>query len=233
VKLHKHFYIAMAILAFSAIMGELYFRWLIGVGAGEVVPLERPLSTIPKNVSGWTGIESKMKADVLMKVGSTDYVRRTYYQGKKTLQFYVVYFGGVRGTAPHHPDVCMPGGGWHNIQSDVVSWQVSGFGEAKLRVHQDVFEHKNLHKRLVVWWEYVHGRNVASRTLQRLLWALPPAFGGQRGSVLQVQISMDYEGDQTTVLEDIRSFTEGVGPYIEAVLPETNGSDTQTKTKAE
>ncbi|HUV38218.1 MAG TPA: hypothetical protein VMY39_01330, partial [Planctomycetota bacterium] len=88
-----------------------------------------------------------------------------------------------------------------------------------LQVHQDVFEHKNLQRRLVVWWEYVHGRNVVNRTLQRLLWALPPALGGKRGSVLQVQISRDFDGEQDDALGEIRGFMELLGPHIEQVLP--------------
>ena len=238
-KLHKHFYVAIIILACSATLGEVYFRWGVGLGAGEATPLNQPLNTIPETLSPWKSIEVKMEPNILMKIGSKDLVRRTYYQEKpvrKELQFYAVYFGGVRGTAPHSPDACMPGGGWHNIQSDIVTWQIPGFGEKTLRVHQDIFEHKSLRKRIVVWWEYIHGQNVANRTLQRLMWALPTAVGGKRGSVLQVQISMEYDGDQARVLEDIRSFMDTLGPHLEAVLPaetdeeaETPAAKTETK----
>jgi len=226
-KLHKHFYIAMVILAFSAILAEVYFRWLVGIGAGDAVPLSRPLSSLPKTFGKWQSIEVAMKAASLLKIGSEDILRRRYYTGKKELEVYVVYFGGVRGTAPHHPDVCMPGGGWHNIDSKVVTVPLAGFGEAPLHVHQDVFEHKKAGKRLVVWWEYVHGRNVASRTFQRILWALPGFMGGKRGSVLQVQISHDFDADATDSLKLIEEFMNAFGPHIREVLPDSTDVQSQ------
>ena len=219
-KLHKHFAVAMIVLAFSAVLAEVYFRWLVGIGAGEVVSLSKPLASLPKSFGVWGSDDGMMSAETLLKVNPQDVMQRQYYRSaSERLQVYVVYFGGVRGTAPHHPDVCMPGGGWHNIDSQIVSKRFAGFGETTLRVHQDVFEHNNGRKRLVVWWEYVHGRNVASRTLQRILWALPPFLGGKRGSVLQVQISHEFAGEGVDSLKLIEDFIGAFGPHLETVLP--------------
>jgi EpsI family protein len=236
-KLHKHFAIAMIILAFSAVLSAVYFRWLVGVGAAEAVPLAKPLSSIPAILDDWESDEQQIRPDVLMKIGSKDILRRRYHRGKQALEVYIVYFGGVRGTAPHSPEVCMPGGGWSNIDPKIVPMTLPGFGDEPLNVHQDVFENKKGEKRLVIWWEYVHGRNVTSHTLQRLLWALPPFLGGKRGSILQVQIAYDYRGDASvakagpngSAADDgaalIGSFMNLFGPHIRDVLPGTTEQD--------
>ena len=52
-KLHKHFYVAIIILACSATLGEVYFRGGVGLDAGDAVPLNQPLSTIPKRLPPW------------------------------------------------------------------------------------------------------------------------------------------------------------------------------------
>ena len=41
-KLHKHFYVAIVILAVAAVSSEVYFRYLVELGAGEKVPLNKP-----------------------------------------------------------------------------------------------------------------------------------------------------------------------------------------------
>jgi EpsI family protein len=223
VKLHKHFYVAIAILAVLSVFGELYFRVLVKTRRDEIVPLSKPLSSIgagpKKKIGGWEGVEVVTPPEVLMKVGAEDTLQRTYYLGgDEVLQLYIAYFAGIRGTAPHHPDVCLPGAGWKNISNEVVSLKVPGFGEEPLHVHKDLWE-KQFEKRVIVWWEYVHGRNVASRTLQRLEWALPRFMGGKVGSVLQVQISLGFKGTMEESMQRITGFMENLGPFIQEVLP--------------
>jgi hypothetical protein len=86
-------------------------------------------------------------------------------------------------------------------------------------VHKDVFEHAAQGKRLVVWWEYIHGENVASRTLQRLKWVLPKFMGGKRGSILQVQVGTNFSGDAEENMSLVTEFMDRLGPYLHDVLP--------------
>ncbi len=85
-------------------------------------------------------------------------------------------------------------------------------------MHKDLFE-KDFEKVVVVWWEYIHGENVASRTLQRIKWALPAFMGGKRGSVLQVQLSLRFKDSMEESMRRIGDFMDQLGPYIRAVLP--------------
>jgi len=227
-KLHRHFYVAVVILAVSAVLSQVYFRWLVHAGMGQAVPLRRPLASIPRELGNWQGMDMKIEPNVLLKIGAEDTLLRTYDQGQGLpLRVYIAYFGGVRGTAPHSPTVCRPGQGYDLISSEVLVLVLPGFGEEPLQVHRDLFE-KNFHKEVVVWWEYVHGKNVSSRLLQRLVWSLPGFLGGKRGSVLQVQLSLGFEDGMEASMRRVSEFMNHVGPHIQAVLPVTDVPDRGT-----
>jgi EpsI family protein len=219
VKIHRHFIVAIVILAVAAGAMELYYRYLVDLGVGKAVPLAQELKTIPKTLGRWTGQDVEMDPYIRIKTGAQDLLRRNYYRGKEEpVQLYVAYFGGVRGTAPHHPDVCMPGQGWRRAANEIVTVKVPGFGGEPLRVHKDIFEKESM-RQMVIWWEYVHGKNVASRLMQRLQWALPSFLGGKRGSVLQVQILLTVESSSEAAWDRAIYFMDDLGPYIKRVLP--------------
>jgi EpsI family protein len=221
VKLHKHFYVAVMILAASAAFVQVYFR-MLATSRDEMIPLRKPLSSIgegeKKTIGDWEGMEVVETPEMQIKIGALDMVHRFYYRGDETMQLYIAYFGGIRGAAPHHPDICMPASGWSSISNAIVDRQVSGFGEEMLRVHEDVYE-KDFDKRVIIWWEYIHGRNGANRALQQLQWALPRFLGGKVGSVLQVQVSLEFKGSLEESRKRIYTFMEALGPYIQEILP--------------
>ena len=233
VKLHKHFYVAIVILAASAAFGQVYFR-MLGTSRDEIVPLQKPLSSIgageKKRIGEWEGMDLVETPEIQLKVGALDSVHRVYYRGDEALQLYIAYFGGVRGRAPHSPQACMPGAGWKNISNEVVDLRVSGFGEEPLRVHEDLWE-KDFSKRVIVWWEYIHGRNVASRTMQHLEWALPKFMGGKVGSVLQVQVSLEFKGSMEESMKRVNAFVDALGPYIQEVLPREEAREQRVESR--
>ena len=187
------------------------------------MPLSQPLKTIPLDLGEWKGTDQEIPLDELKKIGAIDTLMRGYereaFGRRSRVGLYIAYFGGVRGTAPHHPDICMPGAGWDILDREMPTLRVAGFDEP-LEVHQDVFEHRvDQRKRLVVWWEYIHGENVGSRLLQRIKWALPGFLGGKIGSVLQVQVSVEFSDDAASQKDVVEHFVAALGPRLHQVLP--------------
>ncbi len=230
IRIHKHYYVVLGILVVAFGLGELWFRVLVQYGVGEGVPLAAPLNTLPLDIGDWRGEDTVIRGDTAMKVGAMDTLQRIYRRTrggrKEDLLLYIAYFGGIRGTAPHHPDVCMPGAGWDILNREMPALQIAGFGSAALEVHKDEFEFRSDQtKRLVVWWEYIHGENVASRSMQRLKWILPKFLGGKRGSILQVQVAQSYNGKSEASWETISEFIERLGPHLEKVLPKAAPAD--------
>lgn len=230
IRIHKHYYVALGLLVVAFGLGELWFRVLVQYGVGANVPLAARLQTIPLTIGDWAGEDTVISGDTAMKVGAMDTIQRVYRRSragrKEELLLYIAYFGGIRGTAPHHPDVCMPGAGWDILNREMPTLRLPGFGNAPLEVHKDEFElRSDQRKRLVVWWEYIHGKNVASRAMQRLKWVLPKFLGGERGSILQVQVSQEYRGNSDASWTTIGEFIEQLGPHLEKVLPKTVPGD--------
>lgn len=233
-KLKRHLAAVMIFLAAGVIVGEVYFRCLVQIGGGANVPLARELRTIPMRLSEWQGVEDPIAADVLLRIGAMDTLRRSYVSsavGRDVrIDLYIAYFGGIRGTAPHHPDVCMPGAGWDILDREMETVRLPGFGDEPLEVHRDVFEHRaTQQKRIVIWWEYIHGQNVASRAWQRLKWVLPGFLGGKRGSILQVQVASDFVGDSKDRMDVITGFMDRLGPHLTPVLPRATNSGVAAK----
>ena len=236
-KIHKHFYVAIALLAVAVLAGELYFRLLVEVGMEEKVPLNKPLSSVPRDIGDWIGSDVIIPPDILLAIQAMDTLKRDcLLKGNSKdqhLDLYIAYFGGIRGTAPHHPDRCMPGAGWDMISSETVPLKVAGFGDQTILVRRDVFEQTSTQrKRLVVWWEYIHGENVASKMMQRLKWVLPKFMGGKRGSILQVQVGMDGTGDMEGCWASSVDFIDHLGPYLHDVLPVADGKSVAQESKS-
>ena len=223
-RLQRHLIVAIVLLSIGVVGGAVYFHQLSLAGAKEIVPLSQELKTIPKELGDWTGVDIPFTAETLTAIGAEDTLRRSYAARrgtqKVTVDLYIAYFGGIRGTAPHHPDVCMPGAGWNILDRDLIMVRVKGFGDEPLEVHKDVFEKTSGQtKRLVVWWEFIHGENIASRYWQRLKWVLPSFLGGKRGSILQVQVGVGFQGDTSESMVIAEEFMDRLGPYLKQVLP--------------
>jgi hypothetical protein len=91
----------------------------------------------------------------------------------------------------------------------------------KVGVNVQVFN-RDYDRQMIVWWEYIHGKNVTSPMLERLRWVLPLFLGGKAGSVVQAQISKDIELKETEkgVYGVIEQFARELAPEVGKCLPE-------------
>lgn len=236
-KPHKHFYVAIIILTVASTTSWAYFRTVAAdISVNETIPLRESLRTIPMELDQWEcKREGALRADVELKVGTKDWLLRAYRKGKdrKPLNVYIAYFEGIRGMAPHSPDVCRPSSGGILVSSSIEDLQFKTDSTdpndeemTTVRVHWDVYE-QNKQTEVVVWWEYIHGENIASLWRQRLKWALPKFLGGKVGSILQVQISVAVDGNEEACRSDIVDFLNHLGPHLKRVLPRSSDEEVQ------
>ena len=246
IRLHAHFYVA-GILLVLASFGFNY--WLERVNrlkeANLSVPLKQSLSTVPGELGGWITVEGmnekqkmKLSKEIEYISGINDYLNRIYVKkgsasakattvtdssGKEIgLHVYAAYWGGIRNVAPHNPLVCMRGSGWtiSGAYRREVELKMAG-GTDKVSVNVNMFG-RDYDKQMIVWWEYIHGKNVSSPLAERFRWILPLFLGGKAGSVVQVQISKDVETGESEdqVYETIVGFAKELAPEIGKCLPE-------------
>lgn len=226
IRLHRHFYVAMVLLVAALVLFEGWFRHLRSFGLGESQPLRRELTAIPLELGPWAAERDipldKATEDIL---GTDKYIQRIYADRRnpgRSLQMFVAYWGGVRLEAPHEPTVCRPGAGWTIAGSYHTAIDLPGMGEGQaITVNKAVFS-RDYDKQLVVWWDYIHGKNVTSAWMERLRWVLPIFLGGKAGSVVQVQIVLPVMGRESEeqAYASIVEFAQKLSPELAKCLPE-------------
>ena len=88
--------------------------WVQARPFAEVVPTERPLAELPKQIGDWTGIDQRWEDYVYEQLQVSDLLLRHYQRPDRTaLDLYVGYYASQReGVQIHSPKHCLPGGGW-------------------------------------------------------------------------------------------------------------------------
>ncbi|GEM_PF-2986309 len=240
IRLHAHFYVAGILLLLASIGFNFWLDRLNRLKSANLsVPLKQPLSSIPAQLGDWVMVEEiELPQNVKDIAGVDDYVNRRYVQKgqevtenvgehkagtEEGLHVYVAYFGGIRTAAPHRPDICLRGSGWTIAGAHRRQIEIPGMGETQtVGVHVDVFTREE-NRQMVVWWEYIHGKNVTNPLMERVRWILPLFMGGKAGSVVQVQISQDVGAKESEdeVYERIVGFARAIAPEVGKCLPET------------
>jgi len=219
-RLHRHFYVAAVLLAIPAVS----WPWALGMKTVEPVPLKEELATIPHRLGDWTGQDVQMKETVRYKTGADQILQRNYVRRKENpIGIYIAYWGGLQGRAPHRPSACRPGAGWKLVSRKEKDYGLEGFANAA-RVNEEVYSLEG-RTDVVVWWEYLQGKNVSSQWMQRMLMLLPGWLGGKKGSVLQVQVTTTLGEDEVPEqgLVRIQKFMDVLGPHLKRVLPVGQG----------
>jgi EpsI family protein len=181
---------------------------------GEIIPITKPLSTLPRAVGEWTkGANHTLDAKTLDILRVDDYVmtRYTNEAGRKVL-FYTGYFKSQReGQLVHSPKHCLPGSGWRPIHTEVITIDVPGFKDSPVEATMLVTQ-KGDEKELVIYWYQVGPDYVAGEYSQKalLIWS---ALRHNRtdGSLIRFSVPVT-DGD----VEATRSMTEG---FIKEMVP--------------
>ena len=251
IRLHRHFYVA-GVLLLVGIFGFNYWFDRINrlMAANKAVPLRQPLATIPGELGEWVAIRDiRLPKATEQIAGAADYINRVYVKssvagsrdrrtgsvaaseseegseeeiGKDALQVYVAYFAGIRLAAPHSPDVCMRGAGWTISGAHRRTLELGVMEKTEqMAVNVHLFE-REYERQMVVWWDYIHGKNITNPFVERVRWVLPLFLGGKAGSVVQVQISKDIEAGQSEeeVYNTIVEFGKRLAPEVGKCLPE-------------
>jgi hypothetical protein len=67
--------------------------------------------------------------------------------------------------------------------------------------------------------------------MQHLEWALPKYMGGKVGSVLQVQVSLEFKGSMEESMKRVNAFVDALGPYIQEVLPREEAREQRVESR--
>ena len=127
----------------------------------EIKPERAFFSNFPRTIGDWQGTPGTLEAEALKTLDLTDYLLTDFVKpADAPVNFYVAYYESQRkGSSPHSPTVCMPGGGWQII--DMTRQTLTGGGARKSFEVNRVVIRKGNSSQLVYYWFLERGREMA------------------------------------------------------------------------
>lgn len=133
----------------------------------------------PMTLGDWKGRHDKLDSDVIKKLAMDDYLLANYQHSEEQLpvNLYIAYYSSQRkGSSPHSPRVCIPGGGWEIAELKRV--EVNGHPANRVIIK------KGEHRQLVYYWFQGHGRIVANEYINKWYLFLDAVFKNRTDGAL-------------------------------------------------
>ncbi|MGY6276099.1 VPLPA-CTERM-specific exosortase XrtD [Methylomonas sp. MgM2] len=126
----------------------------------EIKPERAFFSAFPRVIGDWHGTPGALEAAALKTLELTDYLLMDFSNAKEVpVNFYVAYYESQRkGSSPHSPTVCLPGGGWQIID---MARRTFSDGTGKPFEFNRVIIRKGKTSQLVYYWFEERGRVMA------------------------------------------------------------------------
>jgi EpsI family protein len=202
----------------------IVFLLLIGAGvyAGGAASTEArvarvELSQLPSSLDGWRGFDTEPFADdVVAKLGVDDYVSRRYARPDgPPVSIYVGYYGSQRqGDTIHSPQNCLPGAGWHPVES---GRQRLASGDGAVEVNRYLIS-KGLNQQVVFYWYQGRGRVVAGEYANKALLMFDAARLGRTNGGL-VRLITPVVTTKEAATAELTSFAGALLPHLSRHLP--------------
>lgn len=127
----------------------------------EIKPERAFFSAFPKTIGAWQGSPGTLEAEVVKTLDLSDYLLADFVKPAGVpVNFYAAYYASQRkGSSPHSPTVCMPGGGWQII--DLKRQTFTGAEGKKPFEFNRVVIRKGNTSQLVYYWFEERGRVMA------------------------------------------------------------------------
>lgn len=194
---------------------------LHGLDRSQAVPLERPLSDFPTEISRWRAVGNETLPENIVEVlGVDDYVSRRYVSPSgDSVHFYASYFETTYGGKGYHsPRNCMPGSGWDVASLEKVPLRIVGGSERSVEVSSMVMQ-KGADKELVLYWYQGRGRIMATEYSERIYRVIDSLFEGRTdGAFIRIIASAD-SGDIAESRRTALNFAAEVIPVLDGYLP--------------
>ena len=129
----------------------------------ESIPPRAFFATFPLDIGPWRGETAVLDSEVLDVLRLSDYVLTNFKRGTEApISFYTAYYASQRkGTAPHSPAVCMPGGGWQITELTQRSFPNTAIPGGAFAYNRVVIRNGD-DAQLVYYWYQERGRRIAS-----------------------------------------------------------------------
>jgi EpsI family protein len=186
----------------------------------EHIPEQKPLSQLPRNLSGWETVsESQPDKEILELLRADDTLTRVYRSPVgSTASLFIAFFKSQRaGVSPHSPKVCLPGAGWLPEQSGQVDLTVPGTPRP-ITVNRYIVTRGEQRSLVLYWYQSPH--RVIADEFAAKFWLVVDGVRYRRSdaSLVRVIVPVGPAGDQVA-FEQAQQFVQTSFPVIKAQLP--------------
>jgi Protein of unknown function (DUF3485) len=182
-------------------------------------PLRQSLTSIPLDLGNWAGKDDPVDAELVDRAQTTEYLNRTYENRKLPglrLRLWINF--SLQGTnLRHSPKICLPSGGWTEIESMTRVLRVPLEPGRSIEVTRlgyqrgEVVEH-------VGFWYYIFGEGSLENYVRQLSITSRSSHGQTtRGSSMTVEVF--YPGDNDADGEALKAFAQELVKTLEPILP--------------
>jgi Protein of unknown function (DUF3485) len=182
-------------------------------------PLQRSLASIPMEIADWVGKDEPVDPDIVARAQTTEYLNRTYESAKQPglrLRLWINF--SLEGTNLRHtPAICLPSGGWTQIESLTRVIAVPVSGERSIQVTRLGYQRGELVEHIGFWY-YIFGEGTLENYVRQLSITSRSSHGQTtRGSSMTVELF--YPGENDTEGEALREFAQELVKTLEPILP--------------
>ncbi len=186
----------------------------------EPVPQRESFALFPRQLAEWKGSFDELSREERETLLLDDYLLANYKREgiPGAVNLFVAYYASQeQGRSIHSPEICLPGGGWEIVSSDLYAVKLSPTEEIK--VTREIVRKEGV-RMLVYYWFNQGGENAANNWLGKPL-LLRNAFLHGRTDGSLIRVSTRIEGEQAAGADKILSaFARDLIP----VLPRHIGS---------
>jgi EpsI family protein len=205
-------------IAATGIMLSAFF--LLGyINSPELIIPNKPLSTFPKTIGQWEGVEKRFEAIIYEVLGVDDSFYADYTNANgKWINLYIGYYQSQReGETIHSPKNCMPGGGWNIIESTTVPLNIGGNPESRINIIKLVLQNGR-QKQISYYWYHSRGRIISSEYLQKiyLVW---DAVTRNRTDGSFVRLITPVDANESDTIAALEDFVRELFPILNQYIP--------------
>ena len=182
------------------------------------MPLAAPLTTLPAQMAGYTGIDRTVSEEEQRVAGMTNYSFREFVADSQLVfTTYVGYYDHqTQGKTIHTPKNCLPGSGWEALQQSEISIETPRGTE---RVNKYLLQ--NGQQRVLVFYWY-QGRGRVAANEYRVKWELlrdAAISGRSEEALVRIVVPIRENRSEEQAVELASEVAEDLIPAVYGVLP--------------
>ena len=192
----------------------------------EIVPDRLRFISFPTTLGDWLGHPSLMETEIERTLGVDDYILSDYVNPRNdVVNFYIAYYASQRkGSSPHSPEVCIPGGGWQITKFERTNYKSQSLG-INLPLNRVIIAQDN-DKQLVYYWFVQRGRNIANEYWSKWYLLVDAITKGRTdGALVRLVTPLRANEPEQAADERLQAFIDQLEPRLKSYLPPETAPD--------